>query len=186
MNMTNKLKECEDTIKKIKYEITDNYSDEQIKLNMQQNLLQKLRNFSDELRQNEKIYMKKYQELNSSDLIENQTENQNEFQSQITTTKENTNKSIFAQRKKDIDKLLKSMYDLSELYKYAQNLVVEQGTILDRIDDNIENSKEQVKKARKELEEADESTKSSCARKTNLILTINVFILGILVLFKYF
>ena len=28
MNMTNKLKECEETIKKIKYEITDNYSDE--------------------------------------------------------------------------------------------------------------------------------------------------------------
>ena len=183
MNMTNKLKECEETIKKIKYEITDNYSDEQIKINMQQNLLQKLRNFSNELRQNEKVYMKKYQELNSSDLINSEIENQNDFQTQITTTKTNSNKSIFEQRKKDLDKILKSIYALSELYKYAQNLVVEQGTILDRIDNNIDNSKENVKKAHKELIEAN---KSSCARKANLLLTINVFILGILVLFKYF
>lgn len=186
MNMTNKLKECEETIKKIKYEITDNYSDEQIKINMQQNLLQKLRNFSNELRQNEKVYMKKYQELNSSDLINSEIENQNDFQTQITTTKTNSNKSIFEQRKKDLDKILKSIYALSELYKYAQNLVVEQGTILDRIDNNIDNSKEHVKKAHKELIEADENNKSSCARKANLLLTINVFILGILVLFKYF
>ena len=100
MNMTNKLKECEETIKKIKYEITDNYLDEQIKINMQQNLLQKLRNFSNELRQNEKVYMKKYQELNSSDLINSEIENQNDFQTQITTTKTNSNKSIFEQRKK--------------------------------------------------------------------------------------
>ena len=42
---------------------------------MQQNLLQKLRNFSNELRQNEKVYMKKYQELNSSDLINSEIEN---------------------------------------------------------------------------------------------------------------
>jgi hypothetical protein len=32
--MTNKLKECEDTIKKIKFEITDDQSQEQIKGNM--------------------------------------------------------------------------------------------------------------------------------------------------------
>ena len=165
MNMTNKLKECEETIKKIKYEITDNYSDEQIKINMQQNLLQKLRNFSNELRQNEKVYMKKYQELNSSDLINSEIENQNDFQTQITTTKTNSNKSIFEQRKKDLDKILKSIYSLSELYKYAQNLVVEQGTILDRIDENIDTSKHQVRRAHKELVEAEEDNRSSFVRK---------------------
>ena len=41
---------------------------------MQQNLLQKLRNFSNELRQNEKIYMKKEQELNASYLINSEIE----------------------------------------------------------------------------------------------------------------
>ena len=184
--MTNKLKECEDTIKKIKFEITDDQSQEQIKGNMHQNLLKKLSDFSNKLRLNEKIYMEKYQELNSSDLIENQMESQSDFQEQITTTKVNSNKNILEQRKKDIDKLLKSMYALSELYKSAQTLVVEQGTILDRIDENIDSSKYQVRRAHKELVEAEEDSRSSCARKTNLYLTITVFILGILVLFKYF
>ena len=184
--MTNKLKECEDTIKKIKFEITDDQSQEQIKGNMHQNLLKKLSDFSNKLRLNEKLYMEKYQELNSSDLIENQMESQSDFQDQITTTKINSNKNILEQRKKDIDKLLKSMYALSELYKYAQNLVVEQGTILDRIDENIESSKYQVKRAHKELVEAEEDSRSSYARKINLYLTIIVFILGMLVLFKYF
>ena len=184
--MTNKLKECEDTIKKIKFEITYDKSQEQIKGNMHQNLLKKLSDFSNKLRLNEKIYMEKYQELNSSDLIENQMESQSDFQDQITTTKVNSNKKILEQRKKDIDKLLKSMYALSELYKSAQNLVVEQGTILDRIDENIDTSKHQVRRAHKELVEAEEDSRSSCARKTNLYLTITVFILGILVLFKYF
>ena len=181
--MTNKLKECEDTIKKIKFEITDDQSQEQIKGNMHQNLLKKLSDFSNKLRLNEKLYMEKYQELNSSDLIENQMESQSDFQDQITTTKVNSNKKILEQRKKDIDKLL---YALSELYKSAQNLVVEQGTILDRIDENIDTSKHQVRRAHKELVEAEEDSRSSCARKTNLYLTITVFILGILVLFKYF
>ena len=184
--MTNKLKECEDTIKKLKFEITDDQSQEQIKGNMHQNLLKKLSDFSNKLRLNEKLYMEKYQELNSSDLIENQMESQSDFQEQITTTKVNSNKNILEQRKKDIDKLLKSMYALSELYKSAQNLVVEQGTILDRIDENIDTSKHQVRRAHKELVEAEEDSRSSCARKTNLYLTIIVFILGILVLFKYF
>ncbi len=153
---------------------------------MHQNLLKKLIDFSNKLRLNEKLYMEKYQELNSSDLIENQMESQSDFQEQITTTKVNSNKNILEQRKKDIDKLLKSMYALSELYKSAQNLVVEQGTILDRIDENIDTSKHQVRRAHKELVEAEEDSRSSCARKTNLYLTIIVFILGILVLFKYF
>ena len=184
--MTNKLKECEDTIKKIKFEITYDKSQEQIKGNMHQNLLKKLSDFSNKLRLNEKIYMEKYQQLNSSDFMENQIESQSDFQEQITTTKVNSNKNILEQRKKDIDKLLKSMYALSELYKYAQNLVVEQGTILDRIDENIESSKYQVKRAHKELVEAEEDSRSSYARKINLYLTIIVFILGMLVLFKYF
>ena len=76
---------------------------------LENSAIQKLRNFSNELRQNEKVYMKKYQELNSSDLINSEIENQNDFQTQITTTKTNSNKSIFEQRKKDLDKILKSI-----------------------------------------------------------------------------
>ena len=39
--MTNKLKECVNIIKKIKFEIIDKHSQEQIKGNMHQNLLNK-------------------------------------------------------------------------------------------------------------------------------------------------
>ena len=43
--------------------------------------------------------MKKYQELNSSDLINSEIENQNDFQTQITITKTNSNKSMNKEKK---------------------------------------------------------------------------------------
>ena len=58
--------------------------------------------------------MEKYKKLNLSDLIDNQMESQIDFQEQITTIKVNSNKNILKHRKKYIDKLLKSIYALSE------------------------------------------------------------------------
>ena len=44
------------------------------------------------------------------------------------------------------------MQELSEVFKSLSRLVVEQGTVLDRIDYNVLAAKEDIKKANRELE----------------------------------
>jgi syntaxin 16 len=63
---------------------------------------------------------------------------------------------------------------------------MEQGTILDRIDYNIETAFDNTKKAHINLEKANKNMEKNCARNTNLILLIIIFIMSILIIFKYF
>lgn len=43
--------------------------------------------------------------------------------------------------------MVKSIYSLNAIYKELQNLVIEQGSLLDRIDENIERTVDSGKKA---------------------------------------
>ena len=63
---------------------------------------------------------------------------------------------------------------------------MEQGTILDRIDYNIENAVTSVKEGHKNLVKADEAMKKNCAKKAIMIMMIVDSILLILLIFKLF
>jgi syntaxin 16 len=49
--------------------------------------------------------------------------------------------------------VVQSIHSLNAIYKELQNLVIEQGSLLDRIDENIDHTVESVKEATKHLEE---------------------------------
>lgn len=51
----------------------------------------------------------------------------------------------------EIDKIIKSIYSLNTLYKELQNFVIEQGSLLDRIDSHIDNAVDHVHKAKDHL-----------------------------------
>ena len=59
---------------------------------------------------------------------------------------------ITEQRSTDITKLVSQINELAVVFKELSTLVVEQGTILDRIDYNIQHAKQHVQKGNKELE----------------------------------
>lgn len=63
----------------------------------------------------------------------------------------------------EITSLVKSINDLAGIFKDLSVLVVEQGTILDRIDHNIESAKEDVKEANVHLEAVHKKEKSGRA-----------------------
>jgi syntaxin 16 len=67
-------------------------------------------------------------------------------------------------RTKEIEEIVTSTNELAALFKELSVLVIEQGTILDRIDAHIEESLQHTKKGKKHLVEAKKASESSRAR----------------------
>ena len=87
-------------------------------------------------------------------------------------------------RDEDINILANSINELSGIFKDLQNVVHEQGTILDRIDYNIDIGYDNVSRGKKKLHEANESKKGSCFRNAIMLLMLFVFIESMLILNK--
>ena len=63
----------------------------------------------------------------------------------------NTNDAAIAQREKEINEIAQGIIELADIFKELQGMVIDQGTMLDRIDYNVENMSVNVKAADKEL-----------------------------------
>ena len=64
----------------------------------------------------------------------------------------NTNDVAIAQREREIEDIAQGIIELADIFKELQGMVIDQGTMLDRIDYNIENMSVNVKAADKELD----------------------------------
>ncbi|KAG5460151.1 MAG: t-SNARE [Olpidium bornovanus] len=64
-----------------------------------------------------------------------------------------SNEAAITQREREINEIAKSIFQVAEIFKDMQTLVIDQGTLLDRIDYNIEQVHVHVQGAVKELEE---------------------------------
>jgi len=82
-----------------------------------------------------------------------------------------------SEREKEIIKVAQSINELAQLFKELNVLVLEQGTILDRIDYNIEQTVTKVKQGVTELEKADEYSKKMYTLKCILCLLLLIIIL---------
>ena len=187
--MTQQLKKCKQLAKELKIQLSLSDLDENVKINMYQNLLNRLAETTRALQINEEMQLQKYQEfngvedsffnLNNYDSIEtNQTQN---FKS-IDTKKLDVNK----ERNKEIDQIVKTVNELKEIFMDVSELVIAQGTILDRIDYNTYQIRHNIRRGNKEMEETHERLKSGCLRRINQILVLSIFIMAILIIFKFF
>jgi len=88
--------------------------------------------------------------------------------------------AIIQQRDQQIDSILKSVNDLAEIFKDLSMLVIDQGTLLDRIDYNVEQVVQHVEKAHKELIVANTEQKKSRTKYCILLLLMMIFIVVIL------
>jgi syntaxin 16 len=80
------------------------------------------------------------------------------------------------QRSTEINAIAKSVAELNRLFKDLAGLVIDQGTILDRIDYNIENVQEQTKAGVVQLQRAQEQQKQGSAMKCIMILVVIIFL----------
>jgi syntaxin 16 len=96
----------------------------------------------------------------------------------------NTNDAAIAQREREINDIATGIIELSDIFKDLQAMVIDQGTMLDRIDYNVERMNTDVKGAEKELVVATTYQKKTTKRKVIFLLIIIIVGMIILVVVK--
>lgn len=159
--------------KKIRLYINDELSDAdndlqfQIKDNMSQNILTELNTFSKKFKLNQELYSQKYKEFaieednnnalelydistNNSDLNDNiNNANNNDPGENFLMTEEPD--QLLQKRDSELNEIVRGVTNLQELFKDLHVIVIEQGSILDRIDYNIDIGFNNVSKGKKKL-----------------------------------
>ena len=152
---------------------------------------------------NQEIYLKKCEELLIEDDEEDKEINNAIEMNEISTTNsendDNVQRSnsdqnflmkdepdlLLQERDNEIGNIVKGVNTLHEMFKDMNILVNEQGTILDRIDYNIDIGFDNVVKAKKKINSANESRKGSCFRNVILVLMLCIFVESMMILFKF-
>ena len=195
IKMMKKIKFCEALTKMIKNKKNEtNTILEKVKNNIKLFLVTRIQNFSNEFRKNEQQYLKYLKEMGvvinsnnenntSNDLL---TNNDDDEKKNFLYTQEDDLHSQIKKRDEDISVLVKSINELSVIFKDLQNIVQEQGTILDRIDYNINISYENSQKGLQSIKKDDEHHKDSCFRNAILLLFIIIFVETIMIIYKLF
>jgi syntaxin 16 len=90
------------------------------------------------------------------------------------------NEALIAQREREIEDIAQGIIELANIFQELQTMVIDQGSMLDRIDYNVERMAVDVKEADKELKVASGYQKRGIKRKIMLLLAI--LIAGIFIL----
>ena len=97
---------------------------------------------------------------------------------QIQMVEDNT--IVVQHREQEIGQIVRSIQDLNDIFKDLSTMIVDQGTILDRIDYNIEHSTVAVEKGLKQLQKAEKYQKKN--RKMMCIMVLAVVIIVLIVI----
>ncbi len=182
------VKRCEPAIHQVKTRGAGaaTSKDRELRHNMQRNLATQLQQLSQQFRQSQKDYLndirKRQKPGGERDLRDGMAEFEMGFtDSQLQDLQEmEQNASV---RNEEITKISSSISDLHTIFKELAVLVIDQGSILDRIDYNIEQVVHQSSEANKQLRKAEESQKSNRAMKCIYFLVIiNLVLILILIL----
>ncbi|CAK1590767.1 unnamed protein product [Parnassius mnemosyne] len=92
------------------------------------------------------------------------------------------NTQMVAEREEEVNKIVRSIVDLNDIFKDLAHMVHEQGTILDRIDYNIEQTQVQVHEGYKQLQKAERYQRTNRKMHCILILAVTLIILVILLI----
>jgi syntaxin 16 len=95
-----------------------------------------------------------------------------------------SNDAAIMQREREITEIAQGIIELADIFKELQTMIIDQGTMLDRIDYNVERMATEVKAADKELKVASTYQKSGTKRRIILLLILLVVGLFILLLAK--
>ena len=165
--------------------------------NVQRSLAMQLQTLSSDFRQKQRKYLADVKAQKSGGLVESEARFgidladdgtlQNDF-SFGTTQQMSVVDDLQAEiqsRDKEISQIAKSIEELGTIFKELAVLVIDQGTILDRIDYNMEAVVEHTKTGIQQLEKAEKSQKSARPMKCILCLITTIMILLLILVWKH-
>lgn len=89
------------------------------------------------------------------------------------------------ERDEGINALVNNLNELAMIFKDLSALVLEQGSVLDRIDFNIQQTAMHTEKALEQLKIADERQRSSRSAYCIMLLVIFIAVLALIAIFKF-
>jgi syntaxin 16 len=92
----------------------------------------------------------------------------------------NPNETVIAEREREIEDIAQGIIELANIFQELQTMVIDQGSMLDRIDYNVERMAVDMKAADKELTVATGYQKKSVKRK--IILLLLLLVVGMIIL----
>lgn len=162
-------------------------------------MAKKLQEISTEFRQKQRKYLSDVQSQKSGAIEETESkfgidlnETNQEYgvsngsqlnQAQLTVVDDLT--QAVQSRDKEIAQIASSIQELGTIFKELAVLVIDQGTILDRIDYNMETVVESTKEGISHLEKAEKSQKNARPMKCIMCLSLTIFILLLILILKH-
>jgi len=163
-------------------------NEKRIRKNVEKSLATQIQEVATLLRKQQKELLAKIKQFNetgaSSELNVESADNEEEIYSE--DLKEMMmSEDLARERNEDVNKLIDNINRLNHLFKQMNDIVIEQGTIVDRIDFNIEQSVETTTRAKKELFQAEKAMRSKCGDYCIKMLVILNIVFATLLIFKY-
>ncbi|KAK9292298.1 hypothetical protein L1049_020262 [Liquidambar formosana] len=171
--------------------------DSNVRKNVQRSLATDLQNLSMELRKKQSTYLKRLrQQKEGQDGVDLEM-NLNGKRSTVEDddlddmgfnehqmAKLRKSEAFTAEREREIQQVVESVNELAQIMKDLSVLVIDQGTIVDRIDYNIQNVAVSVEEGFKQLEKAERTQRRGGMVKCATVLVIMCFIMLVLLILK--
>ncbi|KAJ9552599.1 hypothetical protein OSB04_016644 [Centaurea solstitialis] len=198
--ITDLLKKSERRLKKLS--AGGNSEDSSIRKNVQllcqRSLATDLQTLSMELRKKQSTYLKRLQQQKEGpdgvDLEMNlngkhsKRDDDDEFDdlgfNEHQMAKLKKSEAFTVEREKEIQQVVESVNELAQIMKDLSVLVIDQGTIVDRIDHNIQNVAASVDEGLKQLQKAERSQKRGGMVMCATVLVIMCFVMLVLLILK--
>ncbi|KAG1096001.1 hypothetical protein G6F42_018449 [Rhizopus arrhizus] len=166
--------------------------------NIQTSLATKVQDVSSSFRKQQSSYLQKMQgqENRKADILGLENDLSNEAaellldedaqvgftESQLAVLE--SNNEMIDQREREVNQIAKSIHQLAEIFRDLQTLVIDQGSMLDRIDYNIEQTTVQVKDAVVQLDKGAHYQNKTRKRKLMLLLILIIMLLIVILIVK--
>ncbi|KAK8934420.1 Syntaxin-43 [Platanthera zijinensis] len=198
--ITDLLKKSERRLHKLS--TNDPSEDSTVRKNVQRSLATDLQKLSMDLRKHQSSYLKRLrQQKEGSDNVDlemnlnggsrSRIEDEDfddvgisEVQS-VQMSKMKRREIFTKEREREIEQVVESVNDLAQIMKDLSVLVIDQGTIIDRIDYNVQNVATSVEDGYKQLQKAEKSQRDGGMVMCVTVLVIMCFVMLLLLILKY-
>ncbi|KAG2697559.1 hypothetical protein I3760_07G111900 [Carya illinoinensis] len=171
--------------------------DSNVRKNVQRSLATDLQNLSMDLRRKQSTYLKRLQKQkegpegvdlemnfsgNKSRLEDDEFDDMSLNEHQMHKLKKSEQFTV--EREREINQVMQSVNELAQIMKDLSVLVIDQGTIVDRIDYNIQTVAVSVEEGLKQLQKAERTQKKGGMVRCATVLVIMCFVMLVLLILK--